>query len=81
MLFQYTVTSAQVTVLPIVTLSPQGTATLTVTANNVNPPTDPFVGFELPDGRAVSFKSFKISMTFNGDNISLLIMIKLTIDP
>ena len=41
----------------IIKLSPDATVALTVTANDVNPPTDPFVQFELPDGRIVSFQS------------------------
>ena len=53
---QNKVTTAGVSMPAIIKLSPDATVTLTVTANDVNPPTDPFVQFELPDGRIVSFQ-------------------------
>ena len=54
---QNKITTAGVSMPAIIKLSPDATVTLTVTANDVNPPTDPFVQFELPDGRIVSFQS------------------------
>ena len=57
----------------IIKLSPDATVTFTVTANDVDPPTDPFVQFELPDGRIVSFQSEKMNVYLNCRDLILVI--------